>query len=122
MNSWSISILNVLVLAGTPLGFYYGWRMYRAESRVEASRQLGISFIGLMGATVSIGLWVMVLLVARMLGLGTRHPLISVTIRLGEILPLLGAIVCFFGRRRLIIPIILASVGSSLFWWGTTLR
>jgi len=120
MDPWAA--LNLLIFVGTPLGFFYGWRMYRNESSKGVSPRLRASLMGLLAATVSVGLWVMTVLLARAMGWRTTDPGVSWLIGTGELLPLLGLFIALFGRPRLILPIVLTCIGTSLFWYGTTVR
>lgn len=78
--------------------------------------------VGLSAPILSVALWVVALLVAHRTGVHTSDPVIRHLIGVGGLwTPLLGMLIAFAGQRRLLWAIVPASVGTVLFWFGTTL-
>jgi hypothetical protein len=116
--SWAL--VNLIAFVGAPVGFLYGCWLYWTESQQSRSLRLRFSLVGLSAVAVSFAGWLVLVIVANVLGLHSSDGPIRRAIGLGALLPLLGMVVSFFGRPRFILPIALASVGTVLFWIGTT--
>ncbi len=63
----------------------------------------------------------MILVVARVNEWHTSNPVVHRCITIGIWIPFLGMLVGFVGRPLLILAIFPASIGTILFWYGTTL-
>jgi hypothetical protein len=80
------------------------------------------SFVGLSAPVLSVVLWVVALLLARGMGWHTSDSLVRHLIGVGGLwIPMLGMLVGLAGQRRLLWAIVPASLGTVLFWFGTTL-
>jgi hypothetical protein len=79
------------------------------------------SLVGLSSPVLSAGLWVVALAVARAKDWHTTVPAMQHFIVVGILIPIAGMLVGLFGRPRLILSIVPASLGAVLFWFGTTL-
>ncbi len=113
------AIITVLILC-SPFILLWGWVRYlklpsRSDWRSRAS------LVGLSSPVLSAGLWVVALAVARAKDWHTTVPAMQHFIVVGILIPIAGMLVGLFGRPRLILSIVPASLGAVLFWFGTTL-
>ena len=111
--------LNMIAFA-SPIALLWGWAKY-FRLRQASDWHLRASAIGLAAPPLSVGLWVMMLVVARANEWHTSNPVIHRLITVGMWIPLVGMLVGFVGRPRLIFAIVSASIGTVLFWFGTAL-
>ena len=112
-------IVNIIVFA-SPIALLWGWARY-FRLRQASDWHLRASAIGLAAPLVSIGLWVVMLVVALANEWHTSNSVVHRLITVGMWIPLVGMLVGFVGRPRLILAIVPASIGTVLFWFGTTL-
>jgi len=113
-------LIDLIVFLGTPAGLIWGCYLYLSESRKAKSFRLHLSLFGLCAIGASMALWLATAIVMNALGLHEFSRRVGLTIAVGAAVPLLGTVVSMFGRPRLIAPIALASIGTSLFWIGST--
>ena len=115
--SWTV--FNIIVLA-SPIALLWGWVRY-LRLRQASDWRLRASVVGLAAPLVSVGLWVVMIVVARANEWHTSNSAVHPLITVGMWIPLVGMLVGFVGRPRLILAIVPASIGTVLFWFGTTL-
>jgi hypothetical protein len=115
-------VINILAFLGTPLGLILGWLGYSRQKRIQRGVRTYVSLIALSAASLSVGLLGFCLLWGRSKGLHTTDSTIHSLITLGVWMGLLAAAISFACRLRALLPILLASVGSVLLWYGLTLR
>ena len=112
-------VFNVIVFA-SPIALLWGWVRY-LRLRQESDWRLRASVVGLTAPLVSVCLWAVMLVIARANEWHTPNFVVHRLITVGVWIPLVGMLVGFVGRPRLILAIVPASVGTVLFWFGTTL-
>jgi len=114
------AIINAVWLLA-PFILLWGWVKY-FQIPNRSGWRLHASFVGLSAPILSVVLWVVALVVARGMGWHTTDPVIHHLIGVGGLwIPLLGMLIGLAGQRRLLWAIVPASVGTVMFWFGTTL-
>jgi len=113
------AIINAVCVV-SPLILLWGWVKYlqvptRSDWRSRAS------LAGLSAPLLSVGIWAVMLLLARTKEWHTSSPAMQHAIRLGIWIPILGMLIGLAGRPRLILAIVPTCIASVLFWYGTTL-
>jgi hypothetical protein len=112
-------ILNAVVMI-SPFFCVWGWTKY-LKLPVRSDWRSRASAFGLSAPILSVAIWVMTLLLARITHLSTSAPLIRHFTAIGICIPALGLLVGLAGRPLLILAIVPSSAGAILFWYGTTL-
>ena len=115
-------VINTLAFLGTPVGLILGWLGYSKQKRDQPGVRTYISLVALSAASSSVVLLGFCLLWGRAKGLHTTDSTIHALITLGVWTGALATAISFACRVRALVPILLASVGSVLLWYGLTLR
>ncbi len=127
MNGISNTIATILVLLA-PFGFVYSWYFYFTKMPWKSSGWRGrLTLVSLMLLSLAILLWP----INRMtmpaadwssgVGVGQQVRWVDAGERVGLRVLLAAFVMSFFGRPRLILPIVLACVGTGLFWIFTNM-
>lgn len=114
-------VINTLAFIGAPIGLIWGWIAYSTERRVRPGVRTHISFLAISGTSLSVIGLGFCLVWARLKGLGTSDPTIHALVTLGVWMGVLGAAISFAGRVRTLLPILFASLGAVLLWYGLSL-
>lgn len=115
-------VINVIAFLGTPIGLILGWIVCGRQKNIQPGPRAYISIVALSGASLSVALLGFCLLWGRSKGLHTTDSTMHALITLGVWMGVLATAVSFAGRVRALLPILLASIGSVLLWYGLTLR
>ena len=114
-------LTNSMAFIGTPLGLILGWIGYSREKRLRPGVRTQISLIALSAASLSVALLGFLLLWGSSMRLGTDNATGHSLTTLGLWIGVLAAAIAFAGRVRILLPILVACVGSVLLWYGLTL-
>jgi hypothetical protein len=115
-------VITILTLS-TPLIWLWGIVKYR-QAPNHSDWRARASLVGLAAPVLSFGLWLAAVLLGRRIGwpASASDPAIHRITTIGAIwIPALGLLAGIVGRPRLIPFVILTSIGTVLFWFGTTL-
>jgi hypothetical protein len=112
------TIFNIVLIA-SPFFLLWGWIKYLQAQRSRWGWKA--SLIGLSAPLVSIGLWIVMLVMSRINDWHTLNPVPHALITVGVWIPVLGMSAGFGGRQQLIPAIVPGSIETILFWYGTTL-
>jgi len=110
----------IVFLATTPLVLLFGWLQYfklpaRADWRTRAS------LVGLSAPLASIAIWILAVFIGQFAANSAVRLLISDIKIAGVCVPLVGLVVGFAGRPRLILAIVPTCLAAMLFWYVTTM-
>ena|ERR1700687_2039292 len=106
-----------------PIGLIYGWRFYFTRIRREPAgwrNRISVSSLGL--ASVGALLWPITRIVApkadwsSYVGVAQQLHFVESWEKVAVRTLLVAFVLCFFGRPRLIAPIAVACIGTTLFW------
>jgi hypothetical protein len=116
------TVATILILF-SPAGLVYAWVFYWIRMKTEPGNWRGhVTLASLVLASVAILLWpISRLLMPRadwQSWAGVRHQFewVDSWEKIAVRILLIGFVLCFFGRRRLIMPIAVACLGAALFW------
>ena len=109
-------LINSVVVI-SPFILIWGWVRYWQMPNSSDWRSRA-SLVGLTAPILSVGAWSAALLLARF---HVASPAIHRLTTVGIWVPALGLVIGLFGRPRLLLAIIPSSIGTVLFWFGTTL-
>lgn len=116
----------VVILA--PIGLIYGWYVYVTSIRRERSGwRSRFSLMSLGMVSLAILLWPLMMALApkadwaTYVGVAAQVKFVYSFARLALGILLLGFVLCFFGRPRLIVPVVVSCIGTALFWLFTTM-
>lgn len=113
------AIVNAIWLLA-PIFLVWGWVQYIRIPN-HSSWRLHASVVGLSAPLLSVVLGVADRMLAHpIIGPNSFTPAPHLSAAVVRI-PILGMLIGLAGRPRLIVPIVWASVGTVLFWYGTTL-
>jgi hypothetical protein len=115
-------VIDMLAFLGTPVGLLLGWVGYSRQKHAQPGVRTNISLIALSAVSLSVVLLGLCLLWGRAKGLHTTDSTLHALITLGVWMGVLATAASFACRLRALLPILLASVGSVLLWYGLTLR
>lgn len=122
MSTIQNTIVTVIVLLA-PVGLAYGWYFYFAKMSGERSRWRGRVTVAALGlASLAVVMWPLARMTApdvnwhTWVGAGAYMNWVNSWERAADMILLAGLVLSFFGRPRLILPIVLACVGTELFW------
>jgi hypothetical protein len=112
-----------------PIGLIYGWRFYSAKIRLEpAGWRNRISVLSLALASLGALLWPITMIFApkadwiNYVGVARQVDFVEWWEKVAVRTLLVAFVLCFFGRPRLIAPIAVACLGTTLFWAFSTIR
>jgi hypothetical protein len=112
-----------------PIGLIYGWRFYFAKLRLEPARWRNrISVLSLVLASLGALLWPITMIFApkadwiHYVGVARQIDFVEWWEKVAVRTLLVAFVLCFLGRPRLIVPIAVACLGTTLFWAFSTLR
>ena len=114
------AIINVVCITSFSM-LVWGWVTY-LQIPTRSDWPSRASLVGLSAPLLSVGLWVVTLSLARIEGWPTSNPVLQRIARVGVAVPILGMLVGLAGRRRLALAVVPTSIGTILFWYGTTVR
>ena len=113
------AIITIVGLSA-PFVLLWGWVKY-LDAPTLADWRSRASVVGLSFPVLSGLLWIVALLLALEKNWHTSNPTMQHFITAGVWVPIVGMLVGFAGRPRLILAIVPASIGMLLFWFTTTL-
>jgi hypothetical protein len=123
------SVVGACLVLLAPVGSIYGWHFYFTRIWTEpATWRHRISGLSLTLASLGALLWPITMKFAPEAdwkgyrGVAQQVAFIDSWERVAIRTLLLGFILCFFGRPRLIAPIAAACVGTAVFWAFSTIR
>lgn len=105
-------LINVLAFAGTPVGMLFGWLTYiRLPDKNSWRARLALAALLLASTSVAC----LLAYLTTHLNAGGEQAL-----RLGMYAAVAGAVFSFSTKPRLILPSLLANIGSLMLWFGLT--
>lgn len=111
-----------------PVGLIYGWHFYFTRIRREpAGWRNRISLVSLMLASLGALLWPVTMVFApkadwrNYVGVAQQVHFVESWEKVAVRTLLVAFVLCFFGRPRLIAPVAVACIGTTLFWIGSTM-
>jgi hypothetical protein len=120
-------ILGLITLLA-PVGLIYGWHFYFTRIRREpAGWRNRISMLSLVLVSLGALLWPVMMKFApkadwgSYVGVAEQVHFVESWERIAVRSLLVAFILCFFGRPRLIAPVALACIGTTLFWIASTM-
>lgn len=111
-----------------PLGLIYGWHFYFSRIRREPAgwrNRIGVSSLAL--ASVGALLWPVAMIFApkadwqSYVGVAQQVHFVESWEKVAVRTLLVAFVLCFFGRPRLIAPVAVACLGTTLFWLFSTM-
>jgi hypothetical protein len=120
-------IAGVIALLA-PVGLIYGWHFYFTRIRHEpAGWRNGISVSSLVLASLGGLLWPTSMIFApkadwgNYVGVAQQVHFVEAWEKVAVRTLLVALVLCFFGRLRLIAPVVVACLGTTLFWLFSTI-
>jgi len=117
-----MDIAGIIALLGS-VGLIYGWHFYLTRIRQEpAGWRNRISLSSLVLASTGALLWPITRMVApkadwsSYVGVAQQLHFVESWGKIAVRILLVAFVLCFFGRPRLIVPIAVACIGTTLFW------
>src|SRR5690349_8101558 len=107
----------IALFLAAPFLLVWGWIRY-FKLPVRSDWRTRATVVGLSAPVLSIGVWLLMLLVARIMGWDTWNRPVQVFIAIGMCIPALGMLLALAGRPRFLLFVIPVSIATILFWIG----